>query len=48
MINMLRLFIGISWLTIGETIYPDGEHYIVSGYKAIKQLLPDSIINSKK
>jgi lysylphosphatidylglycerol synthetase-like protein (DUF2156 family) len=23
----------ISWLTKGETIYPDGEHYLVSGYK---------------
>jgi hypothetical protein len=30
---------GISWLTIGETIYPDGEHYLVSGYKAIKQFV---------
>jgi hypothetical protein len=27
---------GISWLTLGETIYPDGEHYLVSGYKEIK------------
>ena len=39
---------GISWLTIGETIYPDGEHYLVSGYKAIKQFVRDSFINSKK
>jgi MFS family permease len=39
---------GISWLTIGETIYPDGEHYLVLGYKAIKQLFRNSFINSKK
>jgi len=38
---------GISWLTIGETIYPDGEHYLVSGYKDIKQFLNNSFINSK-
>ena len=30
---------GISWLTIGETIYPDGEHYLVSGYKDFKQFV---------
>jgi hypothetical protein len=30
---------GISWLTLGETIYPDGEHYLVSGYKEIKQFI---------
>jgi hypothetical protein len=30
---------GISWLTIGETFYPDGDHYLVSGYKDIKQFL---------
>jgi hypothetical protein len=39
---------GISWLTIGETIYPDGEHYLVSGYKDIKQFVLNSFINSKK
>jgi hypothetical protein len=39
---------GISWLTIGETIYPEGEHYLVSGYKDIKQLVLNSFINSKK
>jgi hypothetical protein len=33
---------GISWLTKGETIYPDGEHYLVSGYKAIKQFIRNS------
>ena len=25
----------MSWLTKGETIYPDGEHYLVSGYKIL-------------
>ena len=25
----------ISWLTKGETIYPDGEHYLVTGYKSV-------------
>jgi hypothetical protein len=39
---------GISWLTIGETIYPDGEHYVISGYKDIKQFLRNSFINSDK
>jgi hypothetical protein len=39
---------GISWLTIGETIYPEGEHYLVSGYKDIKQFVSNNFINSKK
>jgi hypothetical protein len=39
---------GISWLTIGETIYPDGEHYLVSGYKDIKLFVNNSFINSEK
>jgi hypothetical protein len=26
-----------TWLTKGETLYPDGEHYIVTGYKMMKQ-----------
>jgi hypothetical protein len=39
---------GISWLTIGETIYPDGEHYLVTGYKDIKRFVRNSFINSKK
>jgi hypothetical protein len=39
---------GISWLTIGETIYSDGEHYLVSGYKDIKKFVCNSFINSKK
>jgi hypothetical protein len=39
---------GISWLTIGETIYPDGEHYLVSGYKDIKQFVYNSFIDSEK
>jgi hypothetical protein len=39
---------GISWLTIGETIYPDEEHYLVSGYKDIKQFARSRFINSKK
>ena len=30
---------GISWLTKGETIWPDGEHYLVTGYKRILQYL---------
>ena len=38
---------GISWLTIGETIYPDGEHYLVAGYKDIKQFINNSYINFK-
>ena len=29
----------ISWLTKGETFWPDGEHYIVSVYKEIKSSL---------
>lgn len=39
---------GISWLTIGETIYPDGEHYLVSAYKDIKLFVYNSFINSEK
>jgi hypothetical protein len=39
---------GISWLTIGETIYPEGEHYLVSGFKDIKQFVLNSFINPKK
>jgi hypothetical protein len=39
---------GISWLTIGETIYPDGEHYLVSGYKDIKKFVRNGFINSKE
>ncbi|MEO8513152.1 MAG: hypothetical protein ABI543_06320 [Ignavibacteria bacterium] len=27
----------VSWLTKGETFWPDGEHYIVSTYKEIKR-----------
>lgn len=27
---------GISWLTKGETLWPDGEHYVVRGYKEVK------------
>jgi hypothetical protein len=33
---------GISWLTIGETFYPDGDHYLVSGYMDIKQCVAGS------
>ena len=25
----------LSWLTKGETFYPDGEHYVVTGYKKV-------------
>jgi len=39
---------GISWLTKGETIYPDGEHYLVSGYEDIKHFVRNSFINSEK
>ncbi len=28
---------GISWLTKGETFWPDGEHYFVTGFKWMKQ-----------
>jgi hypothetical protein len=28
-----------TWLTKGETLYPDGEHYFVTGYKMMKQSL---------
>lgn len=27
----------ISWLTKGETLYPDGEHYMITGFKMAKQ-----------
>ena len=39
---------GISWLTAGETIYPEGEHYIVSGYKVLKHIVHYTYINSEK
>ncbi len=29
----------VSWLTKGETFFPDSEHYIVSTYKDIKSIL---------
>lgn len=35
---------GISWLTAGETIYPEGEHYIVSGYNNIKQIVRNVLL----
>jgi len=35
---------GVSWLTKGETFYPDGEHYLVSGFKTIRR----SFMISKK
>lgn len=29
----------ISWLTKGETLYPDGEHYMITGFKMAKQAM---------
>jgi len=34
----------VSWLTKGETIYPDGEHYLFTGYKIARE----SIVNTLK
>jgi hypothetical protein len=36
---------GISWLTIGETIYPEGEHYLVAGYRDFKQFVSYSLLS---
>ncbi|RTY89821.1 hypothetical protein [Flavobacterium sp. GT3R68] len=30
---------GISWITKGETLWPDGEHYISKGFKIAKALI---------
>jgi hypothetical protein len=30
---------GLSWLTKGETLWPDGEHYLIRGYRNIKHIL---------
>jgi hypothetical protein len=35
-------FFGISWLTKGETFFPDGEHYLTKGYKAVKKSFAQS------
>ena len=32
-------FFGISWLTKGETFFPDGEHYMAKGYRQVKENL---------
>lgn len=32
---------GLSWLTKGETLWPDGEHYMVTGYRQVKDALKE-------
>ncbi|MFD2247146.1 hypothetical protein [Pontibacter ruber] len=34
---------GISWLTKGETLWPDGEHYLVRGYRKAKHTLKEKL-----
>jgi hypothetical protein len=33
---------GISWITKGQTLWPDGEHYMKKGLRKVKQKIEQS------
>jgi hypothetical protein len=39
---------GISWLTKGDTIYPEGEHYMVSGYQDFRHFAVNILLRGTK